>query len=88
MPDVSGPFGGLLSVAYGAGCVSGWTFAMWNVKARLAEQKAEITELKAQVAKLNDFVLRGAERQMGQLRESTIHLLDRGKIIPPLGEDE
>jgi hypothetical protein len=76
-----GPLGGLLCVTFAAGCVAGWTFAMKLMNARIASMKQEITDLKRQVGRLNDFLLRATERQLehaggmsrqlGQVRESS-----------------
>lgn len=86
MPDVTGPFGGIIGGAYALGCVSGWGFAMWQMNARIAEHKTEIADLKTQVATLNAFMMRGMQRQLDQVHDSTVRMIDRGVIVPPLGE--
>jgi hypothetical protein len=96
--DLTGPFGGALGAVYALGCVSGWGFAMRQMTARIAdlradcerhnaEKAAEIAGLKADIAKLNDFMMRGMERQLGQIKDSTVRMIDRGRIDPPLGGD-
>jgi hypothetical protein len=74
-----GPLGGLLCVTFAAGCVAGWTFAMKLMNARIASLKTEIIELKGQVKTLNDFMLRGMERQLGQVRASTYRVIVDGE---------
>lgn len=84
--QLAGPLGGILAAAFGAGCVAGWGFAMKLMKGRIddlkddmekAERKcaADVDELKAQVRKLNDFMLHGMERQLAQVRESGFYIL-------------
>jgi Tfp pilus assembly protein PilO len=74
-----GPLGGLLCVTFAAGCIAGWTFAMKLMNARIASMKAEITDLKSQVKELNAFMMRGMERQLGQVRESTYRVIVDGQ---------
>jgi hypothetical protein len=73
--QLAGPLGGLLSATFGAGCVAGWTFAMKLMNARIQSMKTEIVDLKGQVNKLNDFMLRGMERQLSQVRESSLRVI-------------
>lgn len=83
-----GPLGGVLCVAFAMGCVAGWGFAMKLMKGRIDDLKAdmvrerdecrdEISELKVQVKTLNDFMLHGMERQLAQVRESSVQLIRR-----------
>jgi hypothetical protein len=74
-----GPLGGLLCITFAAGCVAGWTFAMKLMSQRIASMKAEITELKGHVGRLNDFMLRGMERQLGQVRTSSYRVIVDGE---------
>jgi hypothetical protein len=74
-----GPLGGVLCVTFAAGCVAGWTFAMKLMTARIATMKAQIVSLEAQVTKLNDFMFRGMERQLSQVRESSLRVIVDGQ---------
>jgi hypothetical protein len=74
-----GPLGGLLCVTFAAGCVAGWTFAMKLMNARIAGMKAQIVTLEGQVTKLNDFMFRGMERQLSQVRESSLRVIVDGQ---------
>lgn len=74
-----GPLGGLLCITFGSGCVAGWTFAMRLMNQRIASMKAEITELKTQVNNLNAFMMRGMERQLGQVRASSLRVFVEGQ---------
>lgn len=97
--DVSGPIGGAIATAYALGCASGWGFNMRLMVRRVAElrrdcekhdaeQKAHIARLEGEVDKLNGFMMRGMERQLDQMHDSTVRMIDRGRITPPLGEAE
>jgi hypothetical protein len=84
VPEISasqwlGPLGGLLCVTFAAGCVAGWTFAMKLMNARIAGMKAQIVTLEGQVTKLNDFMFRGMERQLSQVRESSLRVIVDGQ---------
>jgi hypothetical protein len=68
------------------GCAAGWGFAMKLMKTRIDDLKAdmarereecreEIKGLKEQVGRLNDFMFHGMERQLSQVRESTVRVL-------------
>ena len=81
-----GPLGGLLSVAFAMGCIAGWGFAMKLMKSRIDDLKADmarereecredISELKAQIKTLNDFMLHGMERQLAQVRQSSVAII-------------
>jgi hypothetical protein len=74
-----GPLGGLLCITFAAGCVAGWTFAMKLMNQRIASMKTEITELKSQVKDLNAFMMRGMERQLGQVRASSYRVIVDGE---------
>lgn len=81
-----GPLGGLLSVAFGMGCVAGWGFAMKLMNGRIRDLKADVLrerdechrrvgDLETQVRALNDFMLHGMERQLAQVRESSVRII-------------
>ena len=74
-----GPIGGLLCITFGAGCVAGWAFAMKLMNAQIRILNGEIADLKGQVATLNSFMLRGMERQLGQVRASTYRVIVDGQ---------
>lgn len=85
-----GPLGGLLSVAFGMGCIAGWGFAMKLMNGRIRDLKTDVEreredchrrveDLETQVRKLNDFMLHGMERQLAQVRESSLRIIaERG----------
>lgn len=81
-----GPLGGLLCVVFAMGCVAGWGFAMKLMKTRMDELKADIERerescdrrisgLEQRVREVEDRYTHGMERQLGQVRQSTVHLL-------------
>lgn len=83
-----GPIGGLLCVAFAMGCVAGWSFAMKLMKERLEEMKSDmnrerddcnrrITLLETRVKDVEDLYMHGMERQLGQVRQSTVSILRR-----------
>lgn len=74
-----GPIGGLLCVTFAAGCVAGWSFAMKMMNQRIASMKSEIDALQAKVQRMDDFLLRGMERQLGQVRQSSYRVIVDGQ---------
>jgi hypothetical protein len=74
-----GPLGGLLCITFAAGCVAGWSFAMKLMNARIASMKEEIVTLQDKVARLDDFLLRGMERQLTQVRDSSYRIFVEGE---------
>lgn len=92
-----GPVGGLLALAYAAGWVTAEKRTEKRMKAAIAqlkhdcerrdaEKSGQIAALTTQVNTLNDFMRRGMERQMGQMHDSTVRMIDGGQIRPPLRE--
>lgn len=84
MPDLDtaqwlGPLGGLLCVTFASGCVAGWNFAMKLMNARIASMKEEIKTLQSKVERLDEFLLRGMERQLGQVRASSYRVIIDGE---------
>jgi hypothetical protein len=86
-----GPFGGLLCMAFAAGCVAGWGFAMKLMKDRIGDLKADIARerdecdrrisgLETRVREVEDRYTHGMERQLGQVRVSGYH------VLPPKGD--
>lgn len=95
MIDLTGPLGGIIAAAYGAGAVMGFGFAHKTVGKRVAELKEDmrldkldcdtrITDLTRRMREVEDRYLNGMERQLVQSRESTVRVLRDGDIIPPL----
>lgn len=98
MVDFTGPIGGILAAAYGAGAVSGWTFAhkivgkqIRMLRDDMAEDKADcdkrIADLTNRLRVVEDRGYQGLERQLGQVHNSALHIIRNGRIDPPL-EDE
>lgn len=53
-----------------------------------AEHKTEIGGLVGRLREIENLYFYGVQRQLGQVRESTAHLIDRGRIVPPVEEGE
>jgi cob(I)alamin adenosyltransferase len=49
------------------------------MNARIASMKSEIVALQAKVEKMDDFLLRGMERQLSQVRESSLRVIVDGQ---------
>ncbi len=95
MIDLSGPIGGILAGAYGAGAVMGWGFAHKTIGKRVSELKDEmrddkadcdrrIVDLSNRLREVEDRYMSGLERQTAQIRDSAIHVIRSGRIDPPL----
>jgi hypothetical protein len=83
-----GPLGGIVALAYAAGAASGWGFCVLTVLrvtnkqiARLEGEHAacerKIVALEARVKEVEDRYTHGMERQLGQVRSSSLRNLTR-----------
>ena len=87
-----GPLGGIVALAYAAGAASGWGFCMLTIlritnkqitrlEGELATEKAEcgrkIAALELRVRDVEDRYTHGMERQLGQIRVSSVQMFER-----------
>lgn len=92
-----GPLGGQLAIAFGAGCAAGYAFCVrtlykvqaLHLKDRLAdnallvtEMKEENVDLKLRATVLEDRLYTGTQRQMEQIRESGLRIIERKRDKP------
>lgn len=74
-----GPIGGLIGLAFGAGASAGWFFAIRTVYKIVTKEREScekrVTILEEQVRALNERYTAGMERQLGQIRQSTVRIL-------------
>jgi hypothetical protein len=87
-----GPLGGIVALAYAAGAASGWGFCVLTVlritnrqitrlEGELASEKADcarrLAALETRVKEVEDRYTHGMERQLGQIRDSSLRNLMR-----------
>lgn len=87
-----GPLGGIVAAAFAAGAASGWGFCVATIlritnkqiarlEKELADEKAEcaraIHELRARVKEVEDRYTNGMERQLSQVRQSSVEIIER-----------
>lgn len=92
MPDITnqfiGPIGGLLCIAFAMGGAAGWGFAVKLLSARITDLKADILRERMEchtaladhanrIRELEDRAYHGQERQLAQVRQSTVTVIDR-----------
>ena len=93
---LAGPLGGLLAGSWGTGAVMGYSFAAKTIGRQVRSLRADmdkseakcredIRDLTARLRTVEDRAYNGLERQLGQVRESTVHLIDGG-VIRPVGD--
>jgi hypothetical protein len=85
-----GPLGGLLALAFGAGCTAGYAFCLRTVyklldktsetirttfEERLHDMTKERDNCQARVRLLEDRLYLGQTRQLEQIRESSVRVL-------------
>jgi hypothetical protein len=90
-----GPDGGLLAIAFAAGCTMGYAFCVRTLYKILKEQKAtdhdscleriaalerDKEELKSRLTLLEDRLYHGQARQLEQIRDSSVEILGRHKL--------
>ena len=101
-----GPSGGQLAIAFGAGCAAGYAFCIRTVYKLLGNHSdsrhndcmKRIEELASENKKLNDRIVTleerlymGSNRQLAQVHESSVKLLDEGQVrdvTPKLKRDD
>jgi phosphoenolpyruvate-protein kinase (PTS system EI component) len=96
--SLSGPFGGLIAMAYAMGAASGYAFCLRTMYKILKEQAAkdetawqkrienlehQLADAQDQIRVLQERLMGGMERQAAQVRESSLHILSRGKLDDP-----
>lgn len=78
-----GPFGGIVAIAFGAGAAAGWAFASQTVLKLVTKEREEcerrIGLLEARVRELEERYIGGLERQLGQIRQSSVSVLRKGE---------
>jgi hypothetical protein len=95
MIDITGPLGGIIAAAYGAGCIFGYGFAsktfgkqMKQLRGDMKDDKDDcdrrIHDLTERLRTVEDRSFNSLERQAAQVRESAVHVIRGGKIIPPI----
>lgn len=79
-----GPFGGIVALAYAAGCASGWAFSSRTVLKIVIKEREEcerrIAALENRVRELEERYFGGMERQLMQVRDSSVRIIDRGRV--------
>lgn len=93
--ELMGPVGGLVGLAFAAGATAGWNFAVRTVlklttkrfddlkETTTAEQQkceVRVAALEQEMKALRDQYTDGLERQLQQVRESTIRMMSEGQI--------
>jgi predicted phosphoribosyltransferase len=84
-----GPLGGLLAMTWGAGAMMGYGFAHKTIGKRVGELRDDmrrseqrcdtaIKDLVDRVREVEDRYTHGMERQLGQARQSTVAIIERG----------
>lgn len=87
-----GPLGGIVAGAFAAGAASGWGFCVATIlritnkqitrlEGDLSKEREdcqrEIAELKARVKEVEDRYTNGMERQLSQVRQSSVEVIER-----------
>ena len=85
-----GAHGGQLALAFGSGCVAGYGFCMRTIYKlletksekehqeclnRIVKLEEEKQDLTTRLGIIEDRLFSGQERQLAQIRQSTVHLL-------------
>lgn len=97
MIDLTGPIGGILAGAYGAGAIMGYGFAAKTIGKQLKQVREDMREdkddcdrrihdLTERLRTVEDRSFNSLDRQASQIRESAIHVIRGGKIDPPISE--
>lgn len=91
-----GPDGGLLAIAFAAGCTMGYAFCVRTLCKVLKEQKQENhdtclerikaledekDELKTRLAIIEDRLYHGQTRQLEQTRQSSVEIMERHGLV-------
>jgi len=85
LPDIVqlalGPAGGLIGIAFGMGAAAGWGFAAKTVLKMAERERLEchrqLEAAQARVKEVEDAYRHGMERQLGQVRQSSVTLIER-----------
>lgn len=94
--DFTGPVGGILAIAYGAGAASGWFFCLRTMYKLLADQskkveddcKVQLEEERAEHKLTRERLLLAMDREKAQIHQSLPVIFGRQKLVRFEDEEE